>query len=56
VKRIREKTNGRVLCIDDKAKTDADLAKAIPKGVSVKDWKQFTDRVSATDLYYELSF
>jgi hypothetical protein len=56
VDRIKEKTHGRVLRVDDEVKTSADLAKLKPDNVSAGDWKQFTDRVQVTDLYYEISF
>jgi hypothetical protein len=53
--RIKEKTLGRVLRVDDEVKTTADLAKLKPDDVSPADWKQFTDRVEVTDLYYQIS-
>jgi hypothetical protein len=56
VDRIKEKTHGRVLKVDDDVKTSADLAKLKPDNVSPGDWKQFADRVQVTDLYYEISF
>ena len=56
VDRIKEKTHGRVLRVDDKVKTAADLSTLKPDSVSAGDWKQFADRVTVTDLYYELSF
>ncbi len=56
VSRIEEKTSGRVLRIDDKVKKPADLVKLKPKNVSAADWKEFTSRVTVTDLYYELKF
>jgi hypothetical protein len=56
VDRIREKTNGRVLMIDDKVKTAADLDKLKPKNVDAGTWKQFAGRISVTDMYYELIF
>lgn len=56
VDRIKEKTHGRVLKIDDDVKSPADLAKLKPKNVNAQDWRQFADRVEVTDLYYELSF
>ena len=56
VDRIKEKTNGRVLKVDDDVKASADLVKLKPDKVSSADWKQFGDRVHVTDLYYEISF
>jgi len=56
VDRIKEKTHGRVLKVDDDVKAPADLAKLKPANVSPEDWKQFTDRVQVTDVYYEVSF
>jgi hypothetical protein len=53
--RIKEKTHGRVLRVDDAVKRTADLAKLKPDDVSSADWKQFTDRVQVTDLYYQIS-
>jgi len=53
--RIKEKTLGRVLRVDDEVKMTADLAKLKPNDVSPADWKQFTDRVEVTDLYYQIS-
>jgi predicted metallo-beta-lactamase superfamily hydrolase len=53
--RIKEKTRGRVLRVDDAAKTTADLANLKPDDLSPADWKQFTDRVQVTDLYYQIS-
>jgi hypothetical protein len=56
VDRIKEKTQGRVLRIDDKVKTAADLDKLKPENADAEEWKQFADRVDVTDLYYELAF
>jgi hypothetical protein len=56
VDRIKEKTRGRVLKIDDKVKTPADLDKLKPRNGDDKEWKEFADRVDVTELYYELSF
>jgi hypothetical protein len=53
--RIKEKTRGRVLRVDDAVKTSPDLAKLKPEDVNLADWKQFTDRVQVTDLYYQIS-
>jgi hypothetical protein len=44
--RLHEKTRGRVLRIDQ------DVPKA-PAGVSAARWKQFTDHVTATELYFD---
>ncbi|HEY5139482.1 MAG TPA: hypothetical protein VIJ25_09245 [Methylococcales bacterium] len=54
VDRIKEKTHGRMLMMDDDVKTAADLAKLKPDNVNVGDWKEFADRVQVTDLYYEI--
>jgi hypothetical protein len=56
VDRIKEKTQGRVLKVDDDVKTPSDLVKLKPDKVSSADWQQFADRVQVTDLYYEISF
>lgn len=56
VDRIKQKTGGRVLRIDDPVKTAADLDKLKPKNVAAQKWKEFTARVAVTDLYYELTF
>jgi hypothetical protein len=52
--RLDEKTEGRVLRIDDKVKAAEDLAKLKPKDADPAAWNQFTDRVTATPLYFEL--
>jgi beta-lactamase superfamily II metal-dependent hydrolase len=56
VARIREKTEGRVLRVDDMVESEKDLAKLKPESISPVDWKRFTDRVTATELYFEISF
>jgi hypothetical protein len=56
VDRIREKTKGRVLRVDDNVKTAADLGKLKPDSTSETEWKQFARRVEVTDLYYDLEF
>ena len=55
VDRIKEKTHGRVLKVDDKVKTAADLARLKPDGVDGALWQAFADRVTVTELYYEIS-
>ncbi len=55
VDRIKEKTHGRMLKVDDDVKAKEDLAKLKPAGVSAADWQAFTDRVAVTDLYYEIT-
>jgi hypothetical protein len=54
VNRIKDKTHGRVLRVDDAVETDADLDKLKPDQVSASDWSAFTRHVRATKLYYEL--
>jgi len=54
--RLEEKTFGRLLRIDDKVNATADLAMLKPAETDEATWKQFTDRVAVTKLYYELSF
>jgi hypothetical protein len=54
VDRIKEKTHGRMLKMDDDVKTAADLAKLKPDDVNAGDWKEFADQVQVTDLYYEI--
>ena len=54
--RLRAKSHGRVLCIDDQVKSKADLAGLKPKDVTAEEWQQFTDRVEADELYYEITF
>lgn len=56
VDRIKAKTQGRVLQVDDEVTAPAELASLKPASVSAEDWKRFTDRVQVTDLYYEISF
>jgi hypothetical protein len=56
VDRLEKKTHGRVLRVDDKVKTPAGLATLKPADTDAATWKQFTDRVSVTELYYELAF
>ena len=55
VDRIRLKTHGRVLKVDDAARTIEDLIAAKPEGTDAHLWQAFTDRVHVTDLFYELS-
>ena len=55
VDRIKEKTHGRVLRIDDRVKAAADLDTLKPKNGDAAEWKKFADRVSVTDLYYEIA-
>jgi len=54
VDRIKEKTHGRMLKMDDDVKTAADLAKLKPDDVNAGDWKELADRVQVTELYYEI--
>ncbi len=56
VDRIKEKTHGRVLRIDDQVKSTADLDRLKPKNADAGEWKKFTGRVRVTDLYYEMAF
>jgi beta-lactamase superfamily II metal-dependent hydrolase len=56
VARIQEKTEGRVLRVDDKVESEKDLAKLKPKNTSQAEWERFTDRITATELYFEISF
>jgi len=56
VDRIEEKTEGRVLRVDDKVKAAKDLAKLKPKAAADADWKRFTDRVTVDPLYFEIKF
>lgn len=56
VDRLNEKTSGRVLRIDDTAVTLAQLKASPPDKAGAQDWSDFTDRVTVTDLYFELSF
>ena len=56
VDRLNEKTNCRVLRVDDAPQTAADLVAAKPKNVAVEDWKAFTDRVTTKELYFEVTF
>ena len=56
VDRLKAKTHGRVLKVDDAVKSPADLGTLKPDGVDAAAWKQFTDRVQVTELYYEISF
>lgn len=54
VDRLNEKTNCRVLRIDDPMWTQAHLRAARPKSVSASDWRAFTDRVETKELYFEV--
>jgi len=56
VDRLKEKTDGRILRIDDIAKKSSDLGKLKPDRVTAAEWKRFTDRVNVTPLFYEVSF
>ncbi|MCU1223201.1 MAG: hypothetical protein JWQ42_1294 [Edaphobacter sp.] len=56
VDRLKDKTDGRILRIDDIAKKSADLSKLKPDRVTTTEWKRFTDRVNVTPLFYEVSF
>jgi hypothetical protein len=56
VDRLKEKTRGRMLSVDDKVSKPADLAVNKPKNSTDAEWKEFTDRVGVTELYYELTF
>jgi len=56
VDRLREKTHGRMLRVDDKVETAADLAKLKPASAGEAEWRAFTDRVTVSELYYELRF
>ena len=56
VGRLEEKTEGRVLRVDDQIETPDDLAKNKPKNVDEVEWKQFTDRVTVDKLFFELTF
>jgi hypothetical protein len=55
VDRLNERTNFRVLRIDDAVKTPADLIAAQPKGISTAEWTTFTDRVETKELYFEVT-
>jgi Metallo-beta-lactamase superfamily len=55
VARLEEKTAGRLLRIDDKWTSNADLKKAKPDKSSLQEWKEFSDRVAVDPLYFELS-
>ena len=56
VDRLKVKTHGRVLKVDDAVKSPADLGTLKPDKVDPAEWKKFTDRVQVTELYYEISF
>lgn len=56
VDRLNVKTHGRVLRIDDAATTQAQLQAARPAATTPQDWTAFTNRISISDLYFELSF
>ena len=55
VDRLKDKTDGRILRIDDIAET-SDLGKLKPNRVTAAEWKRFTDRVNVTPRFYEVSF
>jgi beta-lactamase superfamily II metal-dependent hydrolase len=54
VQSIKERTHGRVLQVDDKVMTEADLSTLKPDEVKSEDWEKFTKRINVTDLYYEI--
>lgn len=54
VDRIKEKSRGRVLSIDDAVSNSGDLAKLKPPDVTAADWQAFASQVRVTDLYYEI--
>jgi hypothetical protein len=56
VSRIKEKTHGRVLRVDDTVKTATDLKKLKPDETSSADWEAFAERVRVNELYYEVAF
>jgi len=56
IARLRVKSHGRVLCIDDKVKTKDDLVGLKPNNVADEDWRNFIDRVEADEFYYEITF
>ncbi|WP_035350959.1 hypothetical protein [Edaphobacter aggregans] len=55
VDHLNDRAHGRVLRIDDAATTAEQLRDACPPSSSAEDWNVFTDRISVTDLYFELS-
>lgn len=56
VDRLKEKTHGRLLRVDDAVKSAADLDKLKPAEAKPAEWRAFTDRVTVNELYYELRF
>jgi hypothetical protein len=56
VDRLGEKTEGRILRVDDKIQTQNELVKNKPKGVGSAEWQDFTDRVTVDELFFELTF
>jgi glyoxylase-like metal-dependent hydrolase (beta-lactamase superfamily II) len=55
VDKLMERTEGRVLRIDDAATTMAELESARPAAVSIEDWREFTSRIKVSELYFEIS-
>lgn len=55
VTRLRERADGRVLRIDDTATTAEELEDARPATTSLEQWKDFTKRISVSELYFEVT-
>jgi hypothetical protein len=55
MERLKQKTAGRVLRIDDQWTSDQELQNAKPDNLSSQEWKEFTNRVKVDALYFELS-
>lgn len=56
VDRLEEKTEGRLLRVDDAIETQDDLVNSKPKSTDAADWSNFTDRVTVDKLFFELTF
>jgi hypothetical protein len=55
VTRLKERTAGRLLRIDDQITTNRELQNACPSGTSAQDWKDFTSRVTVDPLFFEVT-
>jgi hypothetical protein len=55
VERLKQKTSGRVLRVDDAIQSIEDLEAAKPDSVSAADWSAFGKSVQVTALYFDLA-
>ena len=55
VARLKQKTKGRILRIDDPYQSNSDLAAAIPVGTDPATWSAFISRVEVRPGYFEVT-